>query len=131
MFCGKCGKDIPEDMNFCIHCGASLTPMLKRKETSNGETSSEPASSDSTSSTHFIEEELFIPDLDLEEGYGKVLSRKALSGSVRELCTCASLIVTGFPRQLHSHLRGALNLGCSEEQLREVLDKLLLFQQQS
>ncbi len=65
------------------------------------------------------------PELEkwmIEEGYGKVLSRKALSGRLRELCTVASLIVTGFKRQLHSHIQGALNLGCSVDQIKEVFE---------
>lgn len=45
------------------------------------------------------------------EGYGRVLSRPGLDLARRELCTIAQIAVLGTPRQLHSHLRGALNAG--------------------
>lgn len=28
MFCTKCGKEISDDSQFCIHCGAKQTPMV-------------------------------------------------------------------------------------------------------
>jgi 4-carboxymuconolactone decarboxylase len=65
------------------------------------------------------------PDLDewmVWEGYGKVLSRKGVPPVVRELCTCAALVVTGDDVQLHSHIRGAIHAGASPEMLRETLD---------
>jgi 4-carboxymuconolactone decarboxylase len=54
------------------------------------------------------------PDLEqwmLVEGYGKVLGRPGLMLVMRELCIVATLAVTGASKQLHSHLRGALNVG--------------------
>jgi 4-carboxymuconolactone decarboxylase len=51
----------------------------------------------------------------IREGYGKVLSRPPLSPAMRELCVIATLVVTGWARQLRSHLHGALNVGCSPE----------------
>ena len=27
MFCGKCGKNIPDDSIFCKFCGASIEPI--------------------------------------------------------------------------------------------------------
>lgn len=56
------------------------------------------------------------PDLDrwmVEQGYGKVLGRPGLPLEVRELCVVALLAGTRFGPQLHSHLRGALNVGAS------------------
>jgi len=53
------------------------------------------------------------------EGYGKVLSRGILSGAIRELCTVAALTVTSDVNQLHSHLRGAKNLGASKTEIAE------------
>jgi 4-carboxymuconolactone decarboxylase len=46
-------------------------------------------------------------------GYGLVLSRSGLMPHWRELLEVALLAAQGFPRQLHSHLRGAINLGAS------------------
>lgn len=51
----------------------------------------------------------------IREGYGKVLSRPPLSPAIRELCVIATLVVTGWARQLRSHVHGALNVGCSPE----------------
>lgn len=51
----------------------------------------------------------------IREGYGKVLSRPPLSPATRELCVIATLVVTGWARQLRSHVHGALNVGCSPE----------------
>lgn len=54
------------------------------------------------------------PDLEqwmVVEGYGKVLGRPGLALVMRELCIVATLAVTGASKQLHSHLRGALNVG--------------------
>lgn len=65
------------------------------------------------------------PELDhwmIAEGYGKVLGRPGLSLAVRELCTIAVLAATGWERQLHSHLRGALNTGASREDIDDALE---------
>jgi 4-carboxymuconolactone decarboxylase len=54
------------------------------------------------------------PDMErwmVVEGYGKVLGRPGLDLATRELCIAALLAVLGAPRQLYSHLRGALNAG--------------------
>ena len=55
------------------------------------------------------------------EGYGKVLSRGVLSGSMRELCTVAALTVTSDINQLHSHIRGAHNLGAARNKIHEAI----------
>lgn len=57
----------------------------------------------------------------VEEGYGKVLGRPGLELSTRELCIVALLAVLDTPRQLHSHLRGALNVGASRHDVEEAL----------
>jgi len=54
------------------------------------------------------------PQLDdwmITEGYGKVLSRPGLDLQRRELCIVAACAAQDQDRQLHSHLRGALNVG--------------------
>jgi len=55
------------------------------------------------------------------EGYGKVLSRGLLAGKIRELCTVAALVVTSDINQLHSHIRGAKNLGASRDEIQKTL----------
>jgi 4-carboxymuconolactone decarboxylase len=57
----------------------------------------------------------------LEEGYGKVLGRPGLALGTRELCIVALLAVQDAPRQLHSHVRGAINVGVSPLAVRRAL----------
>ena len=67
------------------------------------------------------------PALDewmIVDGYGKVLSRPSVDLRTRELCVVAACAVSGQQRQLHSHLRGALNAGSSTGELAAVLDAL-------
>jgi 4-carboxymuconolactone decarboxylase len=58
------------------------------------------------------------------DGYGKVLSRPGLDLQRRELCIVAACAAMGQDRQLHSHLRGALNVGVEPAALSETLDAL-------
>jgi 4-carboxymuconolactone decarboxylase len=58
------------------------------------------------------------------DGYGKVLSRPGLDLPRRELCVVAACAAMGQDRQLHSHLRGALNVGVSPGALREAIDAI-------
>lgn len=65
------------------------------------------------------------PDLDrwmVSEGYGKVLSRRGLDLATRELCIVALLTSACWPRQLHSHLRGALRVGAEPDQVEQALE---------
>lgn len=65
------------------------------------------------------------PDLDgwmVAGGYGRVIGRPALELATRELCIAALLAVWNVPRQLHSHLRGALNAGASVEAVDEAVE---------
>jgi 4-carboxymuconolactone decarboxylase len=70
------------------------------------------------------------PELDewmIVEGYGKVLSRPALDLPRRELCIVAACAAAEQDRQLHSHLRGALNVGVASGVVDEMLDELAPF----
>ena len=58
------------------------------------------------------------------DGYGKVLGRPGLDLQRRELCVVAACAAMGQDRQLHSHLRGALNVGVDPATLRATLDAL-------
>jgi 4-carboxymuconolactone decarboxylase len=55
-------------------------------------------------------------------GYGRVIGRPGLELRVRELCIAALLAVWNVPRQLHSHLRGALNTGASVAEVDEAVE---------
>ena len=64
------------------------------------------------------------PDMErwmVVEGYGKVLGRPGLDLATRELCIAAMLVVLRTPRQLYSHLRGALNAGATSTDVEETL----------
>ena len=64
------------------------------------------------------------PAVDLwmiTEGYGRTLSRTGLDLMRRELCTVAQTAVLETERQLHSHLKGALNAGADPVQIEGVL----------
>lgn len=55
-------------------------------------------------------------------GYGRVIGRPGLELATRELCIAALLAAWDAPRQLHSHLRGALNAGASADEVQEAVD---------
>ncbi len=74
----------------------------------------------------------FHPDLDrwmVMEGYGKVLSRPALSLDVREMLIVAMLVVQGESgrRQLRSHLQGALNAGVAPDDVEKTVRRAAAF----
>jgi 4-carboxymuconolactone decarboxylase len=56
------------------------------------------------------------------EGYGRTLSRPGLALKMRELCTVAQTAVMNTPRQLHSHLLGALRAGATFAEVEATLD---------
>jgi 4-carboxymuconolactone decarboxylase len=67
------------------------------------------------------------PELDewmIVEGYGKVLSRPGLDLKTRELCIVSACASTGQKRQLHSHVRGALNTGATVSEVEKTLDAI-------
>ncbi len=68
----------------------------------------------------------------ITEGYGRTLARQGLDLRRRELCTVAQTAVMEAPRQLHSHLRGALNAGATFGQIEgtlSIVNPLLSFDQ--
>lgn len=60
----------------------------------------------------------------VDEGYGKVLGRPGLALRDRELLIVTLLAVQDAPRQLHSHLRGALRCGVEPVEVEGVLEAL-------
>ncbi len=64
------------------------------------------------------------PDLAVwmvEQGYGRVLSRRGLGVIERELVTVAALAALGWERQLVSHVLGARRVGASERAIHAAL----------
>jgi alkylhydroperoxidase/carboxymuconolactone decarboxylase family protein YurZ len=62
-----------------------------------------------------------LESLVVVDAYGKLLSRPGLDAARREICTLAAITMLEAPRQLHAHLRGALNLGWKKEDVDAVL----------
>src|SRR3989442_11292875 len=62
-----------------------------------------------------------VEPLVVVDAYGKILARPGLDSKRRELCTLAAIAMQNAPRQLHAHLRGALNTGSSREDVDAVL----------
>src|SRR6267142_7248828 len=62
-----------------------------------------------------------IEPLVVVDAYGKILARPGLDSKRRELCTLAAIAIQNAPRQLHAHLRGALNTGSTREEVDAVL----------
>jgi 4-carboxymuconolactone decarboxylase len=70
------------------------------------------------------------PDMErwmVVEGYGKVLGRPGLDLATRELAITALLAVLKVPRQLYSHLRGALHSGAEPSEVEETLGEACSF----
>ncbi len=63
----------------------------------------------------------------IEDGYGKVLSRSGLTLAERELVTVATLASLNWPRQLHSHVKGCLNVGAHPKSIKAVLRSIRAF----
>lgn len=71
------------------------------------------------------------PDLAryiIEFGFGDVYSRGVLTLKEREIATVAALTALGTARpELKVHLQGALNVGCSGEEIVEVLIQMAVY----
>ncbi|OIQ87976.1 carboxymuconolactone decarboxylase family protein [mine drainage metagenome] len=71
------------------------------------------------------------PDLAryiIEFGFGDVYSRGVLTLKEREIATVAALAALGNAQpQLKVHLHGALNVGCTREELVEVLIQMAVY----
>jgi 4-carboxymuconolactone decarboxylase len=64
------------------------------------------------------------PDLKryvLEFAYGEIYPRAGLELKTKELLACAMLLALGSTAELKTHLRGAIQAGASETELRETL----------
>jgi len=71
------------------------------------------------------------PDLGryiIEFGFGDIYSRPALDLKSREIAVVAALTALGNATpQLKVHLHGALNVGCSKEEIVEVIMQMALY----
>jgi 4-carboxymuconolactone decarboxylase len=63
-----------------------------------------------------------------EFAFGDVFSRPGLDLKTRELATVATLAAMGnAPAQLRAHILGALNAGCTQSEVIEVLLQMVLY----
>jgi 4-carboxymuconolactone decarboxylase len=71
------------------------------------------------------------PDLGryiIEFGFGDIYSRPALDLKSREIAVVAALTALGNAApQLKVHLHGALNVGCSKDEIVEVIMQMALY----
>lgn len=62
-----------------------------------------------------------LQDFVNEHAWGSVWTRKGLDRKTRSLITLAALTALKCPQELKGHVRGALNNGCTVEEIREAL----------
>ena len=79
-----------------------------------------------------IEQSLTEVDPDLyayirDFAYEEVLARPGLDLKTRELLAITSLIALGAPKELATHIKGALANGASEQEVRETIIQSALF----
>lgn len=62
-----------------------------------------------------------LQDFVNEHAWGGVWTREGLDRRTRSLITLAALTALKCPQELKGHVRGALNNGCTVEEIREAL----------
>ncbi|HTC21751.1 MAG TPA: carboxymuconolactone decarboxylase family protein [bacterium] len=63
-----------------------------------------------------------------EFAFGEIYSRPGLDLKTRQLLTIASLVTLGSaPLQLKSHIKGALNVGCSKQEIIEAILQMAVY----
>ncbi len=66
-------------------------------------------------------------DMVLEYCWGAIWARPGLDRKTRSMLNLAMLGALGRSHELALHIRGALNNGCSKEEIREVLLQLAVY----
>jgi 4-carboxymuconolactone decarboxylase len=82
--------------------------------------------------SHTLESlEEVAPDLAhfiVEFAFGDIFSRPGLDLKTRELVTIAALTTLGnAPKQLRAHVQGALNAGCTQQEIIEVIMQMAVY----
>lgn len=62
-----------------------------------------------------------IQDYADEVCFGTVWARPGISRKQRSILNIAMLVALGRPNQLRSHVEGAINNGCTKEELKEIV----------
>lgn len=75
--------------------------------------------------------EVASPDLArclVEFPFADVYTRPGLDLKTREMLTVAALTVLGYPQaELKDHIRGALNVGCTPDQILEIILQMAVY----
>ncbi len=71
------------------------------------------------------------PDLArylVEFPFGDIYTRAGLDPKTREMITVAALTVLGYSQdELRHHIKGALNVGCTREELLEIIIQMAVY----
>ena len=62
-----------------------------------------------------------LQDYSAEVCFGRTWSRPGLDRKLRSIVNIAMLVALNRPNQLKHHIEGALNNGCSAEEIKEIL----------
>ena len=62
-----------------------------------------------------------LQDYSAEVCFGRIWARSGLDRKLRSVINIAMLVALNRPNQLRHHLEGALNNGCSVQEIREIL----------
>lgn len=66
--------------------------------------------------------------LIVEFPYGDIYSRGVLSAKERQIATIASLVTLGnAPSELKAHIQGGLNVGCTRQEIAEILMQMAVY----
>lgn len=66
--------------------------------------------------------------LIVEFPYGDIYSRGNLSPKERQIATIASLVTLGnAPTELKAHIQGGLNVGCTRQEIVEVIMQMAVY----
>lgn len=64
----------------------------------------------------------------VEFPFADVYTRPGLDLKTREMLTVAALTILGFPQaELKDHIRGALNVGCTPDQILEIILQMAVY----
>jgi 4-carboxymuconolactone decarboxylase len=64
----------------------------------------------------------------VEFPFGDIYSRPSLDLKTREMLTVAALTVLGYPQaELKDHIRGAMNVGCTREDILEIVLQMAVY----
>jgi 4-carboxymuconolactone decarboxylase len=62
-----------------------------------------------------------LQDYSAEVCFGRIWARPAVDRKLRSVINIAMLVALGRPNQLRHHLEGALNNGCTVDEIQEIL----------